>query len=46
MRYTECSLCSSVDLGPDTIVCDTNNFMLDAVIFASYNVGALVALKT
>jgi hypothetical protein len=36
MRYTDVVFAPSVDLGPDTIVCDTTGFMLDAGTFASY----------
>jgi len=48
MRYTDVVFAPSVDLGPDTIVCDTNNFMLDAGNFASYvwSTGALTRTIT
>ncbi|MDB9775224.1 GEVED domain-containing protein [Vicingaceae bacterium] len=36
MRYTDVVFAPTVDLGSDTIVCDTNGFMLDAGAFASY----------
>ena len=36
MRYTDVVFAPTVDLGPDTIVCDTAGFMLDAGAFASY----------
>jgi hypothetical protein len=36
MRSTDVVFAPTVDLGPDTIVCDTTGFMLDAGAFASY----------
>ena len=48
MSYADVVFAPTVDLGPDTIVCDTNNFMLDAGNFASYvwSTGALTRTIT
>ena len=37
MRYTDIAFAPSVDLGADTMVCDTNGFMLDAGTWVSYS---------
>ncbi len=48
MRYTDVVFAPSVDLGIDTMVCDTNNFMLDAGAWTSYvwSTGATTRMIT
>jgi len=48
MSYSDVVFAPAVDLGLDTIVCDTNNLLLDAGNFTSYlwNTGALTRTIT